>query len=913
MFENTIRVIALLLVLFSLKVIAHSEHDKARFVSDKGVDQGYCDNALRPCKTIAYAVQQANKGDKVLVASGQYHMNSAEELFDLKSELVPILAGFNRFDHFQTQSPDVNPTFLTGVPSSMAASLRNKGFRVIDDGKSQRSNKGLQSKMRELKVLNEAQSGIDCVSGMAGSFPCQNIDLVAHIPLSGFSSGATAGNDVWGHIDLNTGTEYAIMGVQNGITVFSLSDPESPVEVGHVLGNKSGWRDIKVYQYFDQTLNAWQAYAYATVENADGVSIINLNNLPNSVSLVEANKSVSNSHNVYISNVDHSLNIKQDDVEPVLQIVGANKAGGAFNSFSLANPQTIQISNNQSGFGGYTHDGTSVLINDSRKDNDCFNATTHCSVFVDFNVNEMVFWDISNPADTKKLSQIGYDDVPLTQQYIHSGWVTEDKRYVLLHDEFDESKGGLNTTIRIFQIDSLRNPVKVGQWTGPTKTIDHNGFVRGNRYYMSNYERGLTILDITDAANPVEVGFFDTFPTRNSNKFNGAWGVYPFLPSGLILVSDINSGLYILRDKTQSSTQGSVQFDSAEINVSQGADAQVSVSRVGSNNVSTSVSVKYEVISGSAQKGEDFTAVSGELNWVGNESGVKTFNLPIAAAPSSSELKEKFYVRLYDPTSGLTLTSPSYLTVNIDGALNGGSAEFAESEIAVDENGGDITITVNRVGGSEGEANVSYQFVAGTAIADQDYVDSSGTLTWTDGDNTSKSFVVNLIDDVDAESKESFTIELTVINGIKLGTKSVATLTVSDDETNTAPSVIVTEDFEANTGQMITLSATVTDAENDSLTYLWQQTGGASVTLNSSDQPSASFVAPSSAGALEFSLTVTDTIGASSTGSVTVNIVAPPVADTPNSSSGGGAGWWVVLLTALLSIKSFSRKYFLVS
>ena len=63
---------------------------------------------------------------------------------------------------------------------------------------------------------------------------------------------------------------------------------------------------------------------------------------------------------------------------------------------------------------------------------------------------------------------------------------------------------------------------------------------------MSNYERGLTILDITDPATPTEAGYFDTYTPSDNASFNGAWGVYPFLPSGNILVSDINSGLYVL-------------------------------------------------------------------------------------------------------------------------------------------------------------------------------------------------------------------------------------------------------------------------------------------------------------------------------------------------------------------------------
>ncbi|TQV89827.1 choice-of-anchor B family protein [Aliikangiella coralliicola] len=893
------------------QALAHSEHGKARYVSNTGKDSGYCENALRPCKTISYAVQRANKGDKVLVAGGSYQVTSAEELFYLKSEIVPIFAGFNRFDHFQSQSPDLNQTFLLGVPAEMAPALREKGFKIINDGKSQQTSEALTQKMTAFYELDKSQADVACVNGSAGNFPCQNVDLVSHFPLSSFSSNPNSGNDIWGHVDLNTGKEYAIMGVQNGAAVIDLSNPESPVEVGTVSGSSATWRDIKVYQYFDETNRLWRAYAYVTVDGAqDGVTIIDLNNLPNSISLVERNNSVGNAHNVYISNVDHSLNIKLEDAEPLLQLVGASNFSGSFHSYALDNPTTIQVKSNQSSFNGYTHDGASVLINDSRMNSDCFNATQNCTVFVDFNEKEMVLWDITNPTDTRKLSEIGYNDVPLANQYIHSGWVTEDKRFILLHDEFDENRGGLNSTVRIFQIDNLRSPVKVGQWTGPTRAIDHNGFVRGNRYYMSNYERGMTILDITDPANPTEIGYFDTFPSSDNASFNGAWGVYPYLPSGLILASDINSGLYVLRDKTQSTTQGSLGFTAAQIEVDQGTDAVINVSRQNNNASSTSVSVKYEILSGSATKASDFTTTSGTLEWNGNESGNKSFNVTIASDPSGSEPSETFYIRLYDPTSGVSLSTTSYLTVKVNGVSNSGAVEFEETAINAAENSGTVTVNVNRVGGAEGAASVEYQLQNGTAMSGQDFETTSGTLNWQDGESTPKSFTVNIINDTDEESSESFTVSLSTVAGASLGAKSSLTVTIADDDSNTAPAVSTGEDFQANTGQTVQLTSTVTDAEGDALTYQWTQTSGTNVAISSADQAQASFVAPSAAATLEFMLTATDSKGAQSSDSVQVSVIAPPPPPTPPASSSGGGSFGGLTLIAVTMLLVRRKRLF---
>src|SRR5690606_14706558 len=104
----------------------------------------------------------------------------------------------------------------------------------------------------------------------------------------------------------------------------------------------------------------------------------------------------------------------------------------------------------------------------------------------------------------------------------------EDGRYLLVHDELDESKRGINTTVRVYDMTDLENPEPAGSWIGPNRAIDHNGFVRGNRYYISNYAEGLTVLDISNPASPTRVAWFDTVPTSSDTDFVGAWGVYPF-------------------------------------------------------------------------------------------------------------------------------------------------------------------------------------------------------------------------------------------------------------------------------------------------------------------------------------------------------------------------------------------------
>ena len=51
----------------------------------------------------------------------------------------------------------------------------------------------------------------------------------------------------------------------------------------------------------------------------------------------------------------------------------------------------------------------------------------------------------------------------------------------------------------------------------------------------------------TDTAQLEEVAHFDTFPLGNGPGFNGAWSVYPFFEDGVVTVSDIERGLFVLR------------------------------------------------------------------------------------------------------------------------------------------------------------------------------------------------------------------------------------------------------------------------------------------------------------------------------------------------------------------------------
>ena len=886
---------------------AHTEHDKARFVATNGVDKGDCNNPVRPCKSITYAVSQANKGDKVLVASGEYEIKSDSELFYLQSELVPVIGGYNRFDHFQVHSPDVNKTTLVGAPAELRGMLQKAGFKVISDGKGSVMSAELKNKLARNQALSQSQNNTACEDGRADIFACKDIDLVAHVPLPP----ATSANDIWGHIDLNTGIEYAIVGYSDGTRVYSLEEPSSPQLVGHVSAIRTGWRDFKVLQYFDEALNVYRAYAYGSSEERNGIQIIDLNNLPHSVSLAAADFTFNYGHNIYISNVDYALNMPRNGMQPKLQVVGSRQFGGAFKTLDLTDPTApakafSEAAISDDGTRVYTHDGTSMVVDDERATRDCVNAIDgKCDVFIDFNENEIRFWDNTISLNTTELGSVSYNDVDASERYVHSGWWHDNKRHIYVHDEFDENRAGINTTVRILDAQDLNNPVLVGKWVGNNTSADHNGYVKGNRYYMSNYERGLTILDISDPVAPVEVGYFDTFPSSNNPSYNGAWGTYPFLPSGHILISDINSGLYVLKDKTRDGL-AQAAFDNTELLVERGDAVSFMVNKPTTLNEAASVS--FEIINGGAKLDSDISLVNNTntLIWATGDNEPKAIQLDILN--TLDDIPKSFFVRLYNASSNLQLSDQPVARININGVASQGTVGFLQTELTISESTNEVTVVVQRLGGDRGQ--VSFDYVVNfNGATEQDIEFSEGTLTWQDGESDNKTLTFGIINDDLVEDDESFTIELTNADN-NLIRNGVLTVTIKDNNSNSAPVAYAGNDREMGTNATIVITAaTVTDPEGDEVTYEWRQIDGPSLSLADTDKLALSASSSSRTGVATLRLTATDIHGSSSSDDMAVTIVAPnPVIPSTPQSSGSGGGsvpLWLIATLSLLAVRRF--------
>ncbi|HEY1011190.1 MAG TPA: choice-of-anchor B family protein [Herpetosiphonaceae bacterium] len=540
--------------------LAHSAKGGAVYVAPTGRDYGHCDNAARPCQTIRYAIDHVpHKNIEVRVAAGEYPFEPAETLLLLGS-LITVKGGYSAAEGFAVQDPARNLTILVGPSASYRAQLRARGFALKQDLD------GLADIPLPPERPQPATARVTCVNGMAGLYPCKGIDLMAHVPLAQLGVGNTEASNIWGFVDKNDNREYAVIGLDRGTAVVEVTNPEAPRVVGTVAAtNTSSWRELKIYQVFDQQQNRWKAYAYVVsdVVGSPGIQIIDLTALPTSVSLAATYSGISQQHTVYLSNADYSTGAALPGATPYLYVNGGSARNGAFQAFSLANPTAIAPASTPASGAEYTHDGTSMLITDARV-SACRTGHNPCEVYVDFNEDSVDIWDMTDKASPLRISSTPYQG----SGYTHSGWWTEDKRYVFIQDEFDEIDFGHNSRVRTMDLSDLRNPTITVSWTGSTPAIDHNGYTKRGLYYMSSYRRGLVILDVSNPQALEEVAFFDTFPQDNDANFNGAWGTYPFFPSGTIVVSDIESGLFILRESPQAIT-GLVAIGASPVTVGQ--------------------------------------------------------------------------------------------------------------------------------------------------------------------------------------------------------------------------------------------------------------------------------------------------------------------------------------------------------
>ncbi len=341
-----------------------------------------------------------------------------------------------------------------------------------------------------------------CMIIHLGSLSAQkNIELLSNLPYDECLS------NIWGYVG-NNGIEYALVGTCSGTSIVSLANATQPTEVAFVPDATSIWHELKT----------WSHYCYTVNETGNGMTIIDLQNLPASVQSYTWNgtddiflngETVETSHTIFI------------DEKGWCYLFGTNIGQGGAIVLDLTvnpiNPPVIGFYDQW-----YIHDGM------ARGD------TLWAAHILDGFITAV---DMSDPMNPNIMAQWNTPN-----NFSHNIWVSDDGDYVFTTDEVD---GAYVAAYDVSDLSDVKEIDRIQSNPG-MNVVPHNTYYLHGFLPTSYYKSGAVVFDALLPNTLVEVGNYDTSPFAASGGFNGAWGVYPYLPSGKLLASDMEEGLFVL-------------------------------------------------------------------------------------------------------------------------------------------------------------------------------------------------------------------------------------------------------------------------------------------------------------------------------------------------------------------------------
>jgi choice-of-anchor B domain-containing protein len=325
--------------------------------------------------------------------------------------------------------------------------------------------------------------------------------------LGSYEWSSTEGSDIWGWADPITEDEYALVCLNDGFSCVNVSNPSNPIEEFYIADINSTWRDVKT----------WGNFAYVTTEANAGLLIVDLRDMTGNTNYhvsqftnptTGASVSFTAAHNLFI------------DENGICYIFGASSNSGGSPADGAIFLDVAANATNPVYLGEwddeYIHDGM------ARGD------TMYAGCIY---TGDLYIVDVSNKSNPLVL---GTHQTP--DAFTHNAWVSDDGNYVFTTDEKSDAFIGsydITNMSNIQEIDRIQsNP--------ESNSIPHNTHVDGNFLVTSWYRDGTTVHDISNPHNLVQVAYYDSY-LGAGDGFDGCWGTYPFLPSGNIISSEINS------------------------------------------------------------------------------------------------------------------------------------------------------------------------------------------------------------------------------------------------------------------------------------------------------------------------------------------------------------------------------------
>lgn len=471
-------------------------------------------------------------------------------------------------------------------------------------------------------------------------------------------------SDCWGFTHAN-GTEVAIIGGIEDILFIDITVPANPVLIysHHVVNlpsglvNKSAWRDFMTYGN----------YIYAAAdEGTSGLLIFDMSQVPNSITMVTQTTSYwTKTHTIFI-----------DEPNGKLYAGGSNTVNNGLVILDLVGHPTAptlaaNVPLNTVG-GGYVHDMYA-------RDN-----IAYCS---HGSLSKIQMYDFSTLPSFTVIGAI--ENYPETG-YNHSSWVNDDGTMLVMCDETHGSDVKLVDITDPENISSDDFFTFYSELLGPNapgSSIAHNPFIMGDLAFIAYYHDGVQVFDISNPNDIELVAYYDTYPENTGyTGYEGCWGVYPFFPSGMIIASDMNNGLFVMEISNPPLAidfvsfqafreKAAVQLEWAIVDASEGsqfdinrsADGGVTFQSIGKVNLEEGQS-KYSFTDSRVAEStryvyridflqDDGSHISSPLRFVRTASGNRTFRV-------TNPLASSLIIDLLEPSEFLSLS-----LYNLEGQL----------------------------------------------------------------------------------------------------------------------------------------------------------------------------------------------------------------------------------------------------
>ena len=357
----------------------------------------------------------------------------------------------------------------------------------------------------------------------AAQIPTRNMVVLSHVDEYHTPVGVIpyAYSACWGYAHPD-GREYAVIGTSGGTAIYNITNPRAPYRVAFIPGPNSIWREMKQYRtwLYIVTEGTWGSLR--------GMQVVRMTDPEHPVLA-----------STYLApNYVAAHTVSVDTTRALLYLNGTRSSAGndvypwqGMQIFSLAQPESplfLSAWPNSGPYYSYEYVHDSVPVGNRVYASSIFTGTQRVI-------------DVTDPSHPVQTTSWTYPGA----YYTHNAWPDSSGHTLYVTDEQN------GQTLRVFDISNLSQPNLVSGWSANPKAIVHNAVVHGKELFLANYTEGVRVLDLTDPLHPAEFAWADTY-TGPSGGFSGTWGVCPSLPSGTIIASDMQSGLWLFKVRRNS-------------------------------------------------------------------------------------------------------------------------------------------------------------------------------------------------------------------------------------------------------------------------------------------------------------------------------------------------------------------------